>query len=183
MAEFTLEHGLLEGAEVYEPRGGGNPRQPPDGRAGVEADGLSRGLPLVFPDKASKLDTVGSAFTAFGLSYPLQAALLLAMGCDGDDSIDALAAAPQEEVSELIKGVVVVGKQVAHQPSLRREPCIVSLRSCGLPSMIRRLLHHQQHLHLSPSWSRCQTPRTSCPTRTTWTRRVLDPARSFPLQS
>ena len=29
------------------------------------------------------------------------------MGCDNDDSAESLAAAPQEEVTELIKGVVV----------------------------------------------------------------------------
>ena len=103
MAGFTVEHGLRDGAEVYEPQGGGDRfRQPPVARVGVEP-----GLPLVPVEKESTLDTVSSAFAALGLSYPLQAALLQAMGCGEDDAVDALVAAPQEEVNELIKNVVV----------------------------------------------------------------------------
>ena len=103
MAGFTVEHGLRDGAEVYEPQGGGDRlRQPPVARVGVEP-----GLPLVPVEKESTLDTVSSAFAALGLSYPLQAALLQAMGCGEDDTVDALVAAPQEEVNELIKNVAV----------------------------------------------------------------------------
>ena len=46
---------------------------------------------------------MSSTFAVLVLSFPLQIALLQAMGCGEDDAVDALAAAPQAEVIVLTK--------------------------------------------------------------------------------
>ena len=66
-----------------------------------------RASPFPAVGQAVKPLTVGLAFAAYGLSPVLSASLLVSMSCDEDDPADVLAAAPQEEVTDLIKGVVV----------------------------------------------------------------------------
>ena len=129
-----------------------------------------RASPTSVAGQAIKPLTVGLAFAAYGLSPVLSASLLVSMGCEEDDPADVLAAAPQEEITDLIKGVVV-GDEC-------RVPTF--FEKGALHSFFKKLRtafedpHRQLRLH-QPRWHRSQshfqTTATSCSLGTTSTRR------------
>ena len=133
---FSLEHGFAEGLPgTYEPLGGED--DVPE--LAAEFDGetatilptstCGQDLPHV-PGPTPQPQTVAIALATYGLSPLLGAALVRTLGCDEEDSAEALADLPDSELPNLTNELLI-GDELRPRRSLKRVRFTPSSRSYG----------------------------------------------------
>ena len=102
---FNPDEGL--GGEEYEPQVVDS--QPQDFQGAILPTHLDPKHPFSQASQSGNVraETVAVAFAAYGLSAPLRAALLKAFECGEDESAEAMATTPEQEVEEILEETLV----------------------------------------------------------------------------